>query len=132
MTLAKQAKELGLSKDFFYVMKSINKDKYQYILSLDDDLIKAYYKYIDECSQLFQKLEQIYWTLYLKHNIHAFSKFLHYKKVYKNYNTFSTTINSRLFKVSNQTSFSSMLKNKQIIEAFDVFSKKFNIVIDDI
>lgn len=79
MRLSEVAIKLGYSKDYFHIMRSHNKDKYDFILSFDNSASNSVKKCIDYIIKLSKQMEVILYEYDNKKN--KYGKLLQEKKI---------------------------------------------------
>lgn len=113
---------LNIHPNYFYQLKNTNRKALEYITSLDVDLFNAYNKYTDEQQTIKDKLTDIYYLLSDLTLLSQFSKYLHKKEYYRNWNGFSTTINGILFGIKEGFhSHKVFIKCKILLDEFNIF-----------
>jgi len=124
MGLERASIELGFSRCYLATLKSLYRDKFDYIQSLDDNIVFAYRKYEDEYIDIKSKLTEIWFELEEESKLNEFSRFVHSKDIYAGPTVFMSTVPRFLFKVHERIRHSALLSYKKMIEIYPEFLDK--------
>lgn len=119
------AKRLGYSSNFVLVMKCKDKEKFDFITSLDPEFEIGYRKYIDIQEQTQLDMQAIYYELEDKHKLYSFSKYLYKLGLYKGPTSWLQANRISLFRVANGKGyvFKSLFLRQKVIKAYEGFKK---------
>ena len=62
MNLRELAKYFGYSENYFYVVRAMNREKFDFIFSFDSDIKKSAEKYCDYVTDLLTSAEEMYYS----------------------------------------------------------------------
>lgn len=119
-------KNLGVSRNTMHVMKTQNRKKYDYIVSLDDDLEKAIRKYQEIGQQVIGQSTEDYFWLDDRRLKNQFSKYLYKLGLYGSPYSYIQSIDNILFVNSLQlTNYNTIIKQQKVHQAFVEFKKDY-------
>ncbi len=98
MKSSEAAIKLGLSKNYFMVLKIESKDKYNYIIALNEDLFKAYLLYVDETEDIKTKAIDMYYYLQERKKLTEFGRILYKKQLISQPTYFYASCTRTLFR----------------------------------
>lgn len=115
------AERLGLSINYFYVLRSTQKESFNYIFSLDNDRYESYIKFKAEVEETRMKLHQIIYKMEdTRGCVYKFSKYLFDLGIFKHSNSFSTLIRGK-FSELNDYSYIYTKREQRIIKIYEEF-----------
>jgi len=122
ISLRSVAMRLDIHPNYFAHLKSTNKVAFKYVTDMDESLFDGYNKYTKEQEDTKARLIDVYYLLSDLSLISQFSRYLHKKGYYSNWNGFSTTITGILFTVREGFfSHTVFIKSKLILDEFCLF-----------
>ena len=111
---------LGLSKDYFHVIKSQNPNLFKYLTSLNANMLNAYQSYISEQNKVKAISSDMYFYLQERRLLYAFGKILVQENLSPKNHSFSQSCSKVLFTSSEGFgSFPVFMRYKAYIKEFD-------------
>jgi len=119
----KDGQKIGKDKNFFYQLKCINIDKYNYIGNLGNgDMINGYKIYKEKTLAVKNKLEEIYYELLDKRSIIDFGRYLKKHNIYNHDNAFGSVMSRFMGRLHEQDMpLNSYKKYKKILEYYEEY-----------
>ncbi len=123
--LGKVSEHYGFVPNYFYVVKSVSRTKFDYIYNLDkSNFQNAYSIYLNEMDKLKNQMIDMYYELYDNRLIHKFGKYVYKHNFYTNINSLSCVLPKVLF--SSQNGFKvhkTYIKYKEMPYLYEQFKK---------
>ena len=118
MNLQRASVELGYSRPYLSVMKSIHPEKFNYILSLDKNIKTAVQKYIQEWESIKNEMSDIWYELEDNKQLMRFSEHIGSTGIYKGEKVFYTTVPRVVFSHGDRVNHNTFNRMKEIIEEY--------------
>ena len=115
--------DLNLTHNYFSVMKSSQKSKYQYMMTLGETTKEAYINYAEEQYELIHNLEEMYWWLAHRKLIFNFSKQLAVQGIFKNPLSFSNAGSNTIFRSNSMINHQAFIRYSKIYDYFLIYKE---------
>ena len=124
INMRQSATDLGLAESTFPMMKKLQRERFDYILSLDDDLTSGYRKYNAMKEKALEDLQAIYYELADKKELLKFSRFLYHKGLYRGETSWSASSTKQIFRLDTRYMWhKTFFKKLEIIRLYEEYKK---------
>jgi len=120
MKLYRASAMVGKKKDYFFVMRKHQPEKFQYLQSKGCNLVEAYLRYEEEVEETMMKLQEIFYKLEEERKQYAFSILAHEAGIYGSQESLLNSLERMIFTVRDRAiQFSAYKKLKQLIPLYE-------------
>ena len=122
INMRQSATDLGLAESTFPMMKKLQRERFDYILSLDADLTAGYHKYSRLRMDALERLQEIFYELEDKRELLKFSTFLYKKGLYGSKESWSHSAVKAIFRLEPRyIHHKTFLKKLEIIRVYEEY-----------
>jgi len=122
INMRQSATDLGLAESTFPMMKKLQRERFDYILSLDDCLTEGYRKYSRLRMDALERLQEIFYELEDKRQLLRFSTFLYEKGLYGSKESWSHSAVKSIFRTEPRyMHHKTFLKKLEIIKLYEEY-----------
>lgn len=120
MTLSEAALSLGKNRNFFFVMRKNQPDRFAYLTSKNKNLVAAYNECELEIAGTLDKLEAIFYILEERRKQSKFSELAYLHGLYGSKLSLTNSLKKQIFMIrDNSINFKLYLKMKKLINLYE-------------